>query len=51
MSQIDTENKKHPNFSNFQSFYEFYVEVSTVFVDWNILKGQQGESGLSNSLY
>ena len=32
MSQIDTENDKKPKFSNFQSFYAFFVKVSTVFL-------------------
>ena len=40
MSQIDTENDK--KISNFQCFHAFFVEVSTDFVHWNVLKGQQG---------
>ena len=50
MSQIDTEDDKNPKFSNFQSFYAFFVEVSTNFEDWKILKGQQGKSWSSSGI-
>ena len=42
MSQIDTENETKL-FPNFQCFYAFSVEVSTDFVDWNVLMSQQGK--------
>ena len=46
MFQIDTENgKKYIYFFNFQGFYAFFVKVSTDFVDWNVLKVQQGKVG------
>ena len=34
-------NDKKPRFFNFQCFYPFQVEVSTDFVDWNVLESQQ----------
>ena len=37
MSQINTENDKEPKFSIFKVFMHF-VEVSTGFVDWNVLR-------------
>ena len=47
-SQIDTKNDKIPKIvqiqktnTKFQRFYAFFVSVSTNFVDWDILKGQQ----------
>ena len=46
-SQIDTEKDK--THKSFQSFC-FFIKVSTGFADWNILRGQQGESGLSSRL-
>ena len=50
MSQIDTENdKKDKIFLNFKVFMHFFDEVSTDFVDWNFLKGQQETNGLSSS--
>ena len=36
---------KNTKFSNFQSFYEFFVIVSTDVVDWIVLKGQQENVG------
>ena len=50
VSQTETENDKILKFSNFQSFYAFFVKVSTDFVNWNVFKGQQGKSWLSSSL-
>ena len=51
MSQTNTENDlKNPKFFNFQNFYAFVVKFSTDFVDWNVLKGQQGRKWLSSSL-
>ena len=51
MSQINTENNKKPmNFSIFK-VNAFLVKVSTDFVGWNALKGQQGKSLLSRSLH
>ena len=41
MSQIDTENDKNFKISQFSRFYAFFVEVSTVFWDWTVLKGQK----------
>ena len=41
MSQIDTENDKNFKISQFSRFYAFFVEVSTVFLDWTVLKGQK----------
>ena len=38
MSHIDTENDKNLTFPIFQCIF---VPVSTDFVDWNVLKGQQ----------
>ena len=48
--QNNTENDKNPKFSNFRSFYAFFLQVSTDFLDWKVLKGQQGKSWLSSSL-
>ena len=50
MPQIDSEDDKNPKFSNFQSFYAFFVEVSTNFEDWKLLKGQQGKSWSSSGI-
>ena len=36
---------KIPKFSNFQSFYAFFVRFSTDFVDSNVLMVQQGNFG------
>ena len=41
MFQIDTENDKNLKFPNFQRFHQFFVEVSTVFLDWTVLKDQK----------
>ena len=35
----------------FQSFYAFFVKLLTDFVNWKVLKGQQGNSWLSSSLF
>ena len=44
-SQVDTENDKVPKiFPIFKVFMLFFVKVSTDFVDWNVLKGQQGKN-------
>ena len=51
MSRIDAENYKKPKIFQFAMFLCFFVYVSTDFVDWDVLKGQQGKSGVSNSLY
>ena len=42
---IDTKVTKITKFANFQIFNAFFVKVLTDFVDWNVLKGQQGKSG------
>ena len=41
MSQIDTENDKNVKILQFLKFLCIFVDVSTDFVDWNVLKGQQ----------
>ena len=40
-----------PKFSNFQSFYAFFVEVSADFEDWNVLRGQRENHWLSRVLF
>ena len=32
---------KNLKFPNFQRFYPFFVEVSTAFLDWTVLKDQK----------
>ena len=51
MSQIDTENDKNTKFSSFESVYAFFVNVLTDFVDWDVLKGQQGKDSLCSKLF
>ena len=49
MSQLTPKATTNSKFSNFQRFYAFFVEVSTEFVNWKILKGQQGKGWLSST--
>ena len=49
LSQIDTKMAK-PKVSIFQSFYTFFVEVSTDFVDCNALKSRKEKGWLSSGL-
>ena len=48
MSQIDTENDKKPKIFQISYFMHFLL-VSTDFLDWNVLNGQQGKGWLSSS--
>ena len=48
-SQIYTEKTKFSKFSILQSFFAFFVEVSTDFLDWIVSKIQQGKGWLSSS--
>ena len=50
MSQIDTEKEKNNKIYQFSKCSCIFVKVSTAFVDWNVLKGQQEKSWLSSSL-
>ena len=43
MSQIDTENYEKLKIFHFLKFLLFFVRALTDFVDWNVLKGQQGK--------
>ena len=40
MSQIDTKNDKKTQFFYFRMFNAFFVNLSTKFVTWNVLRGQ-----------
>ena len=51
LSHFDTENDKEPKIFQYRRFYAFFVKVSTDFVDWNVLKTQQGNDCLSNRLF
>ena len=50
MFQINTKNDKKQNFMHFSKNLCIFVEASTVFVGWDVLKGQQGKSWLYSSL-
>ena len=45
-SQIDTANDKYPKVFHFSTVYAFLAD----FVDFNVLKGQQGKDWLSSLL-
>ena len=51
MSQLTPKMTKTSKFFDFQSFYAFFVIVSTVFLDWNVLKGQHRNISLSSRLF
>ena len=51
ISQIGTETDKKLRISTFQRFYAVFVKFMTVFVDWNVRKGQQGKNLLSSRLF
>ena len=41
MSQIDTENDKNLKIFQFSKFLRIFVKISTIFLNWNVLKGQK----------
>ena len=50
MDQIGTENDKESKIFYILKILYKFVEVSTDFVDWKVLKAQQGKNWLSSSL-